>query len=69
MSQNCHSNGSGSRDNQQGDYSPTSPCGILEHSYPFVDPAILAQNNNGVFAGSPHIVLTCSPEDDDNEDE
>lgn len=68
MSQTWHSNGSDSRENQQGDYPAASPCSVLK-PYPFVDPTILAQNNNGVVAaGGLHIVLTCGPQDEDDDE-
>jgi hypothetical protein len=67
MSQTWHSNGSDSRESQQGDYPAASPCSVLEHVYPLVDPAVLVQENSGVAARGPHIVLTCGPQDDDDE--
>lgn len=69
MSQTWHFNDSDSRENQEGDYPLASQCGVLEHLYPLVDPAMLAQENNDVVARGPRIALTCGPYDDENDDE
>ena len=69
MSQIWHFNGSDSSENQEGDYPLASQCGVLEHLYPLVDQAMLAQENYGMVAHGPHILLSCGPQDDENDDE
>src|SRR5579864_1033359 len=68
MSQTWRSNSSDSHEIHQGDYPPASPCDVLDHVYPSVDPVVLAQKNNGVIASGPRIVLTCGPYDDEEDD-
>jgi hypothetical protein len=67
MSQTQCPNGTDSRDIQQDNYPPILPYVVLKQAYPSVDPVISAQENNGAVATGPRIVLSCGPDDDDEE--
>ena len=69
MLQTRHSNSSDSREIPQENYPSASSRGVLEQVYPFVDPDTLEQENNDVIADGPHIILTCGPYDDEEEEE
>ena len=69
MLQNGHSNGFDAREIQQDDYILLAQPAIPQQDTPYVDPAILTQQDHGLFAGGLHIVLSCSAYDDEGYDE
>jgi hypothetical protein len=69
MSLTQYSNGSDQHVSQQDENSVTSPSSVLERVYSLVDLPMLAQENNEVDASGPHIVLTCGPYDDEDDNE
>jgi hypothetical protein len=69
MSQRVNSNGADWRESQLDDSSVDASCGVLELAYPLVDPAMLLPKKSEVTATGPHVVLTCGPYDEDEEDD
>ena len=67
MSHTRHSNGFDSRENHRGDYRLASPCSS-NHGYPLIDPAMLLQDYDEGDVNGLHIVLTCGPQDDEEDD-
>jgi hypothetical protein len=68
MSQRLNSNGTGRRERQHDDSAGDSSRSVLELAYPIVDPAMPLKRNGAVTAAGPHIVLTCGPHDDDEDE-
>ena len=66
MFQNGHSNGYDAHDIEQGDYVLLAQSGVPQQDSPYDDLAILTQQDNSLFAGGLHIVLTCSAYDDED---
>ena len=69
MSQTWHLNGCDLGESQPDDYSAASPSGVPDYVSPFVGLAMLAQDNDGVVARGPRIILSCGPYDNEYDDE
>ena len=65
MSQSWHPEDSDWRESSDGDNSVASPCIVLD--LPFVVPVSFPPESNEAVPRQPHIVLTCSAYDDDED--
>ncbi|HEY6540375.1 MAG TPA: hypothetical protein VIZ18_05535 [Ktedonobacteraceae bacterium] len=65
MSQSWHPEDSDWGESPEGDNAAASPCIVLER--PFIVPVIFPQKFSDAVAHQPHIVLSCSAYDDDED--
>ena len=68
MSQKQYANGAEACDAQPNSNTQPVSLDVLEQEFTVLDPDLDTLEHNGVVARGPHIVLTCGPYDEDEEE-